>query len=97
MIDRLVADTSLLVNFFNGHQVSKQYLQHSEIWISGVTEIELLSFPKLSANDKRLIKEFLKSVYVVDLEQSVKEIAIDLDQRIGSNYLTLSLQPPPFI
>jgi predicted nucleic acid-binding protein len=78
MIDRLVADTSLLVNFFNGHQVSKQYLQNSEIWISGITEIEILSFPKLSAHDKRLIKDFLKSIYIVDLEQPVKEITIDL-------------------
>jgi predicted nucleic acid-binding protein len=77
MIDRLVADTSLLVNFFNGHKTSKQHLQNTEIWISG-TEIEILSFPKLTANDKLLIKDFLKAAYIIDLEQSVKEIAIDL-------------------
>lgn len=78
MNDRLVADTSLLVNFFNGDSKAIKYLEAKSIWISGVVEIELLSYSKLSPLSRKLIKEFLDQTFIVDLLPKIKEIAIDL-------------------
>ena len=74
----IVADTSLLVNFFNGHSKTRQFLSNRNIWLSGITEIELLSYPTLTNTEKNLIKSFLKECVVIDLEPEIKEITIKL-------------------
>jgi hypothetical protein len=56
--DNIVADTSVLINFFNGHLYAKEFLEGRNIWLSGISEMEVLSFPGLTANEKRLIRSF---------------------------------------
>lgn len=48
MSGSIVADTSLLVNFFNGVEISKRVMEEQDIYISCITEIELLSYSHLS-------------------------------------------------
>lgn len=48
MSNALVADTSLIVNFFNGHTTAREVLLDKSIWISGITEIEALASSKLT-------------------------------------------------
>lgn len=81
MTERFVADTSLLINFFNGHPAAITCMEDRDIWISGVTEIEVLSSAKLSLKEQKLIREFLTQTFVVDLVKPVKEIAITLRSR----------------
>ena len=45
---KILADTSLIINFFNGHKLSKKVIKDRQLWISCITEIELLSFPALT-------------------------------------------------
>lgn len=81
MTERLVADTSLLINFFNGHKKAIEYMEGRDIWVSGITEIELLASAKLLASDKQLIRDFLTHTFIVDLVKPVKENAILLRSR----------------
>lgn len=52
--NNVVADTSLLVNFFNGLDLAKRVMEGRTIWISCITEIELLSYQKLSGKEDKL-------------------------------------------
>jgi hypothetical protein len=52
----IVADTSLLINFLNGNSVARNFLEDREIWISGISEIEVLAYNKLSTAERRLSK-----------------------------------------
>jgi len=63
----IVADTSLLVNFFNGVDISKKVMQGQHIRISCITEIELLSYSGLSENEDKLIRSFLNECSIIDL------------------------------
>ena len=72
----IVADTSLLVNFFNGVDISKKVMQGQHIWISCITEIELLSYSGLSENEDKLIRSFLNECSIIDLYPSIKELTI---------------------
>lgn len=56
--NNIVADTSLLVNFFNGVEISKKVMKGQHIWLSCITEIELLSYHGLSDDDVKLIEYF---------------------------------------
>ncbi len=81
MTDKLVADTSFLVNFFNGRAEAMEYLEGKSVWLSGVVEIELLSSSTLTSQNRKLIKAFISQTFVVDLLPAIKEIAIDLRVR----------------
>lgn len=74
----IVADTSLLVNFFNGIEPARKILQGRQIWVSAITEIELLSYPSLKKTEIRLIKSFLEECIISDLTRPIREIAIDV-------------------
>jgi len=74
----IVADTSLLINFFNGSNIARKVMEEQHIWVSCITEIELLSYPTLSARDEKLIRSFLDQCNFVDLLGPVRELTIHL-------------------
>ena len=83
MNEPLLADTSLIINFFNGHLAARDVLQSKTIWISGITEIETLSSPRLLQKERIVIREFFSSIFIVDLMKQVKDIAIEI--KVGHN------------
>ncbi len=97
MIESLVADTSLIINLFNGHPAALDVLDNKTIWTSGIVEIETLASSKLSLKERALVKDFFSKIYVVDLIKPIKELAIEV--RIESNlkFLTLLFWQQPCI
>jgi len=76
--DNIVADTSILVNFFNGVEVAERFLAERTIFVSVITEIELLCYPDLTNHGRKLIKEFLSECIIIDLEPEIKELIIEI-------------------
>ena len=79
--NNIVADTSLLINYFNGIEPARKILKGQHIWISAITEIELLSFPSLKKTEIKLIKDFLKECIISELTRPVREIAIEVRKK----------------
>lgn len=78
MNESLVADTSLIINLFNGHPSALDVLDNKTIWTSGIVEIETLGSSKLSTKERALVKDFFSKIYVVDLIKPIKELAIEV-------------------
>ena len=76
--NRVLADTNTLIYFFNDHQKAINALDGNEIFISVVTEIELLSYPGLDYQSSQGIKEFLKDCAIVELYPKIKDLTISL-------------------
>lgn len=76
MSGNIVADTSLLVNFFNGVNIANKVMKGQHIWVSCITEIELLSYSKLTDNEEKLIRSFLDQCSIIDMHQPIRELAI---------------------
>jgi predicted nucleic acid-binding protein len=76
--NNIFADTSLLVNFFNGVEISKKVMQARNIWLSCISEIELPSYPKLSEEEDQLIRSFLQECNVIDLLKPIRETTIHI-------------------
>jgi predicted nucleic acid-binding protein len=76
--DNIVADTSLLVNFFNGSELSRKVLEGQQIWVSVITEIELLSFAELAKDDHKLIQSFLDHCIIAELTKPIRDITIKI-------------------
>lgn len=48
------------------------------IYISFITEIELLGFPGITNEQRAISKEFIADSVVIDLNDSIKRVTIDL-------------------
>ena len=80
--DRIVVDTSLIINLFNGVAEVQELITDRDLFVSIISEIEVLSFPNITPEDSRLLKDFLSQCYIVDIEPSIKEITISIRSKI---------------
>ena len=74
--NNIVADTSVLINFFNGTKPADEVLRDQHIWVSAISEIELLNYSALTSSQTTLIRSFLDECVVVELTRPIREIAI---------------------
>lgn len=76
--DNIVVDTSLIINLFNGVEEVQPLITGRNLFVSVISEIEILSFPGLTPAAKQLLKSFLSECYIVDIEPNIKELTIDI-------------------
>jgi predicted nucleic acid-binding protein len=76
--DRILADTSLIINLFNGVKEIEELISGRSLFISVISEIEVLSFPNITPSEKTLIKDFLSGCYIIDMEPAIKDITIEI-------------------
>jgi predicted nucleic acid-binding protein len=76
--DRIVVDTSLIINLFNGVNEVRELITDRHLFVSIISEIEVLSFPNITARDSELLRSFLSECYIVDIETAIKEITINI-------------------
>ena len=76
--NNIVVDTSLIINLFNGIEEVQPLIEDRNLFVSIISEIEVLSFPNLSLADKIILRNFLSECYIVDIEPSIKELTIDI-------------------
>ncbi|MEY3759783.1 MAG: hypothetical protein RIR39_1274 [Pseudomonadota bacterium] len=72
----IILDTNVVLYFLAGRL--REPLPQANIYISVITEIELLSYPLLSVESESEINDFLADVTIVDLSKHIKQAAISL-------------------
>ena len=63
---KYVFDTNVLISFFNGSPTLQPF-SNAPIYLSVVSVVEFLSFPKIEDAEKKLLYAFLQNVKVIDL------------------------------
>lgn len=87
--NRLVLDTNIVLGFLAGRTETTSYLnrqQDSDLYVSTVTRMELLSFPAITPEEEQAVNEFLDCVNVMPLDDRIEDIAIHL-RRAARNRL----------
>lgn len=79
MTANFILDTNTLIYAINQGQLITPNI-HA---ISIITEIELLSYSKLTEQDKTELKKVLQLFHIVGLTQPIKETAIELRYKTG--------------
>ncbi|MCB9282646.1 MAG: type II toxin-antitoxin system VapC family toxin [Lewinellaceae bacterium] len=74
----LVIDTNIVLYLFNGDRTVASLLDGRNVYISFITEIELLGFPGITNEQKAISKEFIEDSVVIDLNDAIKRMTIDL-------------------
>ena len=77
----LVVDTNLLINLAEGLPGADHYLTGNKLFVSVITEIEILGWHKISNEHKIFFNALLKDCKIVELMPDIKRIAIELKQK----------------
>jgi predicted nucleic acid-binding protein len=74
----VLVDTNILIYLFKNNERVFELLNGREIWVSFITEIELLSFEGHTPTEIQTIRKFLNQCKIIDVNRSIKEAAIDI-------------------
>lgn len=68
----LFVDTNILLYLLNGDKIVTELLNSKKIFVSFITEIELLSFKKLSTQEIKIIRQLLSDCTLIDMNEEIK-------------------------
>ena len=77
----IVLDTNIILYLLNGDQQLSAMLYGMELFVSVISEIELLGYNGIGEDDKLNIKSFLSECSVISLNNEVKELSIAIKQK----------------
>jgi predicted nucleic acid-binding protein len=79
--DNILIDTNIALYLLNGDQVIAEILDRKNVYVSCISELELLGFPGITNEEHQRIEKFLKECIIVDLNESIKQETVRLKQR----------------
>lgn len=71
--NKLFIDTNIILYLLNGDKTLVNLLNNQTIYISFITELELLAYPGITVKDQIKIREFLSSCIIVDIDDRIKK------------------------
>ncbi len=76
----IIIDTNALIYFFNGNKKVTENIESKILYISVISEIEILSFSKLDEKSEQQIRYFLEdeNCRLIDLIPPIKEQTIKI-------------------
>lgn len=79
--NNILVDTNIILYLLGGDKTIIPLLQDKKLFISFITELELLSFKELSEKEEKIIKNFLTECTIFDINPKIKELAISLRKK----------------
>ena len=101
--NNILLDMNTVLYFLSGDQTVADFIQEKKLFISIITELELLSYKNLTTKEIKVIRTFLKEIHIENISQKIKEESIKI--RRSSNLklpdciiaaTSISLQIPIF-
>jgi len=77
-------DTNIILYLLAGDTTLADLLDGSQLYVSVITEMELLSYKELSENDRNIIRSFLKECKVVYINNEIKDETIQIKRAFGT-------------
>jgi predicted nucleic acid-binding protein len=76
--NNILLDTNIVLYLLNGEETLIPVLEEKNIFLSFVSQLELLSSKTIEASDMQLIKSFIDECTVIDITPGIKETAITI-------------------
>jgi predicted nucleic acid-binding protein len=76
--NKLLLDTNIVLSMLDGDTTLSDFLFDKELYISFITEMELLSYKKITVKEQKAIKQFIKELLIIDINDAIKIKAITL-------------------
>ena len=76
----LLIDTNIALYLLDGDTDLVEILDGQDVYISIVSELELLGYQGISEAEKLKVKAFLNNCKIIELNQTIKDLTIELKQ-----------------
>ena len=76
--DKYILDTNTILYILSGDETLADFLFEKELYLSIITEMELLSYKKITSTEQQKIVEFVKEMRVVNINQEIKNLVIQI-------------------
>ena len=82
--NKLFIDTNIVLYLLNGDQTLAELLHEKQLYISFITELELLAYQGITEGEQKIIEDFVNQCKVITLNNSIKKETI----RVRKHYNT---------
>ena len=79
--NNILLDTNIVLYLLNGEETLIPLLEEKNLFLSFITQLELLGTRNLNPGDSLKIKHFIAECTVIDITPGIKEFAITLRQK----------------
>lgn len=79
----LLLDTNIVLYFLNGEETLIPILEDKQLYISFITQLELLIFPGIEESDIKKIDSFIHECIIIEMSSTIKEYTINLRRKFG--------------
>lgn len=79
--NKVFVDTNIILYLFFFFLTIAELLNGKQIYLSFITQLELLSYSKNTKKDLKIIQELLDQCVIIDINDEIKEMVIDLKRR----------------
>jgi predicted nucleic acid-binding protein len=76
--NKLFLDTNIVLYLLNGDQTIAELLDGKQMFVSFISQLELLGYPGLHVNERNKIKLFLDECTIIDINEGIKQQVIEI-------------------
>ena len=76
--NNLAADTNIILYLFNGDHRISEILSGKQLYISFITELEILSYREISKSGLIKAEQFLSQCKVIDINAGIKKKTVEI-------------------
>lgn len=74
-------DTNIVLYLLSGNTTVEEIIHGSQLYVSFVTQLELLGYKGITAKEQQHIKNFLGECIIVDITEEIKKNTISIKQK----------------
>jgi predicted nucleic acid-binding protein len=79
--NHFLIDTNIALYLLGGDKDLAEIIQGSKLYVSFITQLELLGYQGISIKEQKHVSAFLEDVIIVDINQEIKKAAIRIRQK----------------
>src|SRR5665213_699285 len=75
---KLVLDTNIVLYLLSGDKTLANFLRDKQVYVSVITELELIVYPDITARESQRIKNILDDCTIIEINGEIKSIYVNL-------------------
>jgi predicted nucleic acid-binding protein len=79
--NKFLLDTNAILYMLGGDITLSEFLFQKQLYISIITEMELLSYKNITTKEQKIITTFLKELIVININDDIKANTIELKKK----------------
>src|SRR5580658_7777136 len=81
--NKYLLDTNAVLYILDGDETLINFLFEKELYLSIISEMELLSYRDITDKEKQTVEEFLKEFIIINIDEKIKQNTIEVKKESG--------------